>query len=176
MILLVPLGLELAYIWQAGLDLHTPKDMRGYLELRRRGHEDIAGKALWTEARRFDGPLTVLMPGGTGDSDLTAQIGAYLAKHGYAAGDLNGNPDLRRRFFEAHAFALADLKTASLNTLDGQVHSVVCGNAQPVRKCTVDGEPVYSYFGQPQQDGNLYLLGSVKASRLDFLPFLDASK
>ncbi len=177
-IFLIPLGLELGYIWQAGLDLHTPDNVRGYLELSRRGRDDIAGKALWTEVRHVDGPLTVLMPGGTGDRDLTAKLSAYLAKQGYGEGDLNGKADLRRRFFEAHAFALRDLQTGTLKTLDGKAHRVVCKDSQRSRNCTLDGLNAYSYFapfGKTADDGSLYMLGQ-KPGEAPFLPFLDDPK
>ncbi|WP_291424611.1 hypothetical protein [Deinococcus sp.] len=175
-ILLVPVGLVGSYIWQAGLDLHAPRDAREYLELRRRGHEDVAGKALWIEARRFKGPLTVLMPGGTGDRDLSAELARYLAKRGRAVGDLTNDPNLRRRFFEAHAFALGDLQTGELRTLDGTPYRVECKKAQTSHTCQIGQTKAYSYFQQPRNDSSLYLPSGAQPKDLDFLPFLDGAR
>ncbi|WP_339097678.1 hypothetical protein ACINK0_14505 [Deinococcus sp. VB343] len=174
-ILLVPLGLVGGYISQAGLDLHVPKDAREYLELRRRGHEDIAGKALWIEVRHFKGPLTVLMPGGTGDRDLTAELARYLAKHGRAVGDLTNDPELRRRFFQAHAFALSDLQTGQLRTLDGTPYRVECKEVQTSHTCRIGQNKAFSYFQEPRNDSSLYLLSGAQPKDLDFLPFLDGA-
>lgn len=174
--LLVPLGLVGSYIWQAGLDLHVPRDAREYLELRRRGHEDVAGKALWIEARQFKGPLTVLIPGGTGDRDLTAKLARYLAKHGRAVGDLVNDPDLRRRFFEAHALALSVLQTGELRTLNGTPYRVECKKAQTSHTCRIGQTKALSYFQKPRNDSSLYLLSGAQPKDLDFLPFLDGAR
>lgn len=176
-VVLTPAALVGAYIWQAGLDLHCPQNMRHYLELCRRGREDIVCKAFHAEARRYDGPFTLLFPSSTGDRDLTARLASYLAQHGYQAADLYQNADLRRRFFEAHAFAVADLTVGNLRTLDGQAHQITCPkDAKGVCEVALDGKFIYNRFPlakQPQQQGSLYALGGPLGGGLGFLPFLD---
>ena len=41
----LPLLLIGGYIWQAGLDLHSPSSVRGWIELCARGREDVFCKA-----------------------------------------------------------------------------------------------------------------------------------
>lgn len=174
---LIPAVLLGGYMWQAGLDLQPGQNLRHYLELCRRGHEDIVCKAFHTEAKHYDGPLTLVFPNSTGDRELTTRLTPYLARHGYQPADLYRNAELRRRFFEAHAFAEADLTVGTLRTLDGQPHEITCPkDARGVCEMRLDGEFIYNYFAawpERQQQGSLYLFGGPLAGQLGFVPFLD---
>ena len=176
-LLLIPAALLGGYMWQAGLDLQPGQNLRHYLELCRRGREDIACKAFHAEAGRYDGPLTLVFPNSTGDRELTARLTAYLVQHGYQPADLYQNAELRRRFFEAHAFTEADLSPVTLRTLDGQPHEITCPkDARGVCEMRLDGEFIYNYFAawpERQQQGSLYMFGGPLNGRLGFVAFLD---
>jgi len=115
----LPLLLIGLYIWQAGLDLHVPRDTREWVKLCARGREDIYCKALRSVlARGVQGPIVVLYPGMTGDRDLTAALIVWKGRHPTER-ELEG-------LVRANTFAAAELNTGVMSSLDGQSHQLSC--------------------------------------------------
>ncbi len=135
--LLIPLVLVLAYIWQAGLDLHVPRDSREWVKLCARGQEDIYCKTLRSVlARGVTGPVLVLYPGVTGDHDLMATLIVWKGRPPTST-ELEG-------LARANTFLADDLKTGVVRSLDGQVHQVSCA-ADGRGPCRIGSLEVYRH-------------------------------
>ena len=113
----LPLLLIGGYVWQAGLDLHSPSSVRGWIELCARGREDVFCKAAQRVVRDVQGPVVLIYPGVTGDHDLLASLTRWKGRVP-TAGELEA-------LVRANLFEAATLQTGQMRSLDGQLRQVI---------------------------------------------------
>ncbi|GHG31650.1 hypothetical protein CBQ26_19480 [Deinococcus indicus] len=155
----LPLLLIGGYVWQAGLDLHSPSSVRGWIELCARGREDVFCKAAQRVVRDVQGPVVLIYPGVTGDHDLLASLTRWKGRVP-TAGELEA-------LVRANLFEAAALQTGQMRSLDGQLRQVTCDLPDQRRGCSLDGLRVVRR-AEPWNDGALYL-PAAQENRLDFL-------
>ncbi|MPY65643.1 hypothetical protein F8S09_02895 [Deinococcus sp. SDU3-2] len=130
----VALALVLSGCGEPGLDLRTPSDAREYVRLCALGRPDIYCKAMLPTLREVQGPVSVILGGGT--EGLTR----YLAGRGLTVADFQRDPALQAAFARANIFPVGRLSTGTHRTLDGKAHAVRCWPDMEPRA----GEPPYS--------------------------------
>lgn len=162
LLLLIPVGLISAYIWQAGLDLQSPSNARQWIKVCARSREDLYCKAAARVMRETSGPVVFLHPN-MGDRVIVAELVRWK-------GRLPTTAELDA-VARANLFPVSRLTGGAVTSLDGQEREVVCGLPNQRRACRID----HLRFGlqnQPRspEDGAVYSVFDPQRVQHFFLP------
>lgn len=163
-VVLLPLLFVLAYVWQAGLDLHSPANARQWVKVCARSREDLYCKAAARVLRGTSGPIVFLHPN-KGDHEITADLIRW-----------KGHPPTREEaeaVARANLFAAPQLREGWAASLDGQRRQVKLSLPESRHL----GQVGQLRFGLPAKsaveaarEGTVYLVTDPAHQRDFFLP------